>query len=93
MIIGSVLLLIHIKNYSSNPDDTGIIYCRKRSDCDKLAKSLCDAGISALPYYSNLSDKQKSYAHSEWQNNKVSVIVATVSHTSQVIMAIMKQLH
>ena len=63
------------------PGQCGIIYASSRDGCEKLAKELRDAnrGISAMHYHAGMTSEDRQYAQKAWQQDKISVIVATVS--------------
>ena len=58
---------------------TGIIYCLDHRDCDNLADFLSCNGIPALSYYSQEDrDEENNRAITEFQNNRIKAIVATI---------------
>lgn len=63
------------------PGSCGIIYASSRDGCEKLAKELRDAnrGISAAHYHAGMSADDRAWVQRSWQNDTISVIVATVS--------------
>ncbi len=67
-----------LKNINNLPG-TGIIYCLTKRDCDYVSDFLNKHGISAMPYYSDDSKKQKlQEAIEKFQKNEIKVIVATI---------------
>lgn len=43
-------------------EDTGIIYCQRKQDCEYIAQMLKDRGIPAMPFHAGLSKVQKQAA-------------------------------
>ncbi|CAE7935576.1 rqh1, partial [Symbiodinium sp. KB8] len=43
-------------------EDTGIIYCQRKQDCEYVAQMLKDRGIPAMPFHAGLSKVQKQAA-------------------------------
>lgn len=61
------------------PATTGIVYCRKRSTCDEVAKALQDADIDAAAYHAGLDGSRRTKVQREWKEGGLDVIVATIS--------------
>lgn len=66
--------MIHIIN---SVPGCAIVYTRNREKTKKLAKLLCENGISAAYYHAGLDFAIKDKAQQRWQNNEVRVMVAT----------------
>ena len=62
-----------------HPQDSGIIYCIRRSDVDSLAASLSSAGYAALPYHAGMEDIARRQNQDDFQNDRARIIVATVA--------------
>lgn len=62
-----------------NHNGVGIIYCRTKIACEEVAQHLTSKGIPAQPYHSSLTPKQRSEIESQWMEEKVLVICATIS--------------
>jgi ATP-dependent DNA helicase RecQ len=62
-----------------HPGESGIIYCIRRKDVDKLCQSLIDKGYKALPYHAGLSDMDRKSSQDAFINERVDIIVATVA--------------
>ncbi|VDK28522.1 unnamed protein product [Anisakis simplex] len=60
------------------PGKSGIVYCLSRKECETVAKSLQNQGISADVYHAGLPDKQRRTVQSKWIGNHVNVICATI---------------
>ena len=56
---------------------TAIVYCRSRKRTKEVAQLLMQYGISATWYHAGLEPTVKDQRQSEWQHDKVRVIVAT----------------
>nr|XP_033776250.1 Bloom syndrome protein isoform X2 [Geotrypetes seraphini] len=67
-----------IKKY--HPNDSGIIYCLSRHECDTIAESLQKEGLAALSYHAGLSDSSRDYVQHKWINQEdCQVICATIA--------------
>ncbi|XP_037770244.1 ATP-dependent DNA helicase Q5 isoform X3 [Chelonia mydas] len=57
----------------------GIVYCRMREVCDQLAIELSYRGVKAKAYHAGLKVAERTSIQNEWMEEKVPVIVATIS--------------
>jgi len=61
-------------------NQSGIIYCLSRANCEDVAKALLkDHKIRATHYHAGLAPEEKSEAQRMWQANEIQVIVATIA--------------
>ena len=61
-------------------NQSGIIYCLSRQNCEKIAGQLRDDhGIKAQHYHAGMDPEDKRRAQKHWQAGKYSVIVATIA--------------
>lgn len=61
------------------PNDSGIIYCIRRTDVDEVCAALVREGYSALPYHAGLSDVDRHRNQDAFLNDRARIIVATVA--------------
>lgn len=61
---------------------TGVIYCRTRLDCEKVAEQLTGAHLSAEYYHAELDTDTKNSRLRDWLNGKIKIMVATVCASS-----------
>ncbi|KAF6146212.1 hypothetical protein GIB67_011684 [Kingdonia uniflora] len=65
---------------SSYPNnESGIVYCFSRKECEQVAKELRQQGTSAEYYHADMEANTRQNVHLRWSNNKLQVIVATVA--------------
>ncbi|CCX34016.1 Similar to ATP-dependent DNA helicase hus2/rqh1; acc. no. Q09811 [Pyronema omphalodes CBS 100304] len=57
----------------------GIIYCFSRNDCETVAASLAEMGISCHYFHAGIDSKTKKKLQKDWQANKFKIIVATIA--------------
>ena len=61
-------------------DQTGIIYCLSKKNCEQIATKLKgDYGISAHHYHAGMEPEEKKEVQKGWQSGKYHVIVATIA--------------
>lgn len=60
-------------------DQSGIIYCFSRKECEDLAKNLRKKGIRAAYYHAYLESEKRTQTHERWVLGEIQVIVATVA--------------
>ena len=60
-------------------DQSGIVYCLRRSDVDDLCRSLSSCGYSALPYHAGMSDEERKSNQEAFLRDRANIIVATIA--------------
>ncbi|CAI9096937.1 OLC1v1033201C1 [Oldenlandia corymbosa var. corymbosa] len=64
-------------SYPNN--ESGIVYCFSRRECEQVAKELREQGISADFYHADMDADARQKVHSRWSKGKLQVIVGTVA--------------
>lgn len=62
-----------------HPRSAGIVYTYSRKDADNIACELCEQGIVAEAYHSEVIAKRKKTIHQSWMKNRTQVVVATIA--------------
>ena len=57
----------------------GIIYAHSRKECEKISEKLKDLDIDVDFFHAGLSAKKRNQVQTDWLENKVQVIVATIA--------------
>jgi ATP-dependent DNA helicase RecQ len=70
-------LLRFIRN--EHEGDAGIVYCQSRKKVEDIAQTLCDEGISALPYHAGLDAGVRQSNQDRFLREDSLVIVATIA--------------
>jgi superfamily II DNA helicase RecQ len=60
-------------------DEAGIIYTFSRKEADDVANRLCDNGIVARSYHSDVHETTKDQVQRSWMRNETQVVVATIA--------------
>uniref|UniRef100_A0A7N0VDW2 ATP-dependent DNA helicase n=2 Tax=Kalanchoe fedtschenkoi TaxID=63787 RepID=A0A7N0VDW2_KALFE len=60
-------------------NESGIVYCFSRKECELVAKELRDIGISAEYYHADMDVNAREKVHLRWSKGKLQVIVGTVA--------------
>ncbi|XP_059441357.1 ATP-dependent DNA helicase Q-like 2 isoform X3 [Corylus avellana] len=76
VVIDEIAGFIH-ESYRNN--ESGIVYCFSRKECEQVAKELRERGISADYYHADMDVNARQKVHMRWSNNKLQVIVGTVA--------------
>ncbi|GKB10091.1 RecQ helicase L2, partial [Tanacetum coccineum] len=64
-------------SYTNN--ESGIVYCFSRKECEQVAKELRERGVSADHYHADMDVNVRERVHMRWSNSKLQVIVGTVA--------------
>ena len=59
--------------------ESGIIYCIRRKDVDKMCAALTDKGYRVLPYHAGMEDQERRINQDAFIQERVDIIVATVA--------------
>ena len=70
-------MVAYIKEH--HPYETGIVYTFSKKDADTVADKLCDLGVVARAYHSDVSPTQRDLIHKSWMRNETQVVVATIA--------------
>lgn len=62
-----------------HPRNAGIVYTFSRKDADVLADHLCEYGVVARSYHSDVTPTNKEHIHTSWMRNETQVVVATIA--------------
>mgnify|MGYP002649344481 CR=1 FL=1 len=60
-------------------NQSGIIYCLSKKDCDSLSKELISADINAKAYHSSIAADVRKSTQLDWISGEIKVIVATTA--------------
>ena len=73
--------LNEIKDYIMDKHDkqTGIIYCHSKQSCEQTSAKLNEYGLRTSFYHAGMSTEDRYKIQTNWQNNKIQVICATIA--------------
>ncbi|KAG0625747.1 hypothetical protein M758_2G078000 [Ceratodon purpureus] len=66
-----------LDKYSKN--ESGIVYCFSRKECEQVGAELRKRGISAAHYHADMKPETRLSVHTRWSTNRLQVIVGTVA--------------
>ncbi|KAH0788775.1 ATP-dependent DNA helicase, RecQ family protein [Histomonas meleagridis] len=72
----TILNWIKSHNYEN---ETGLIFCTKTKETERISDWLCNNGLQSLPYHAKLNTSVKTDNQRKWMSNQVKVIVATLA--------------
>ncbi|KAG8634057.1 ATP-dependent DNA helicase Q-like 2 isoform X2 [Manihot esculenta] len=64
-------------------NESGIVYCFSRKECEQVAAELRERGISADYYHADMDVKSREKVHMRWSKNKLQVIVGGIWYGNQ----------
>ncbi|CAM9378146.1 unnamed protein product, partial [Choristocarpus tenellus] len=80
-----------LKVVMSYPNQSGIVYCLSRRDCEKVAEGLRKKMTAAAPqgghqgrmsvdyYHAERTTEEKAWVHREWSSGRINLICATIA--------------
>ena len=68
-----------VKFIESHKGDSGIIYCMRRADTEKLAAKLLQIGYNAAAYHAGLDNDIKEKVQTDFLNDDLQIVCATVA--------------
>ena len=63
----------------NRPDQSGIVYCMKRDDTEKVAQFLVNNRVTAVAYHAGLPAKEREKAQNDFIHERVNVVCATIA--------------
>jgi RecQ family ATP-dependent DNA helicase len=64
---------------AQHQNQSGIIYCCTKKDCEQVAENLAKVGIKIKHYHAALTTTIRSEVQREWQTGQIQVIAATIA--------------
>ncbi|RDX41672.1 ATP-dependent DNA helicase [Lentinus brumalis] len=67
---------------NNHRNDTGIVYCLTKKDCESVAESLTtlsEGQIKTGVYHADVPDTRKEMLHRQWREGRVKVVCATIA--------------
>ncbi|KAF0979745.1 hypothetical protein FDP41_000898 [Naegleria fowleri] len=61
------------------PNQSGIVYCLSKKDCEKMAEELTNLGHNVGVYNSDVAAADKQDVHEKWSRDELKIIVATIA--------------
>ncbi|KAL7719286.1 ATP-dependent DNA helicase [Entamoeba marina] len=73
-------IVVDIAKYVfSRKNDSGIIFCLSRKDCERVSSGLNKMGIKADYYHASRKQTERDSVQKKWMEDKIKVVVATVA--------------
>ena len=74
-----LLALLREPDAAGQPLRCGVIYCRSKSECDRVAALLREHGLPSEAYHADLTDKVRKAVQANWAAGHTYFAVATVA--------------
>jgi ATP-dependent DNA helicase RecQ len=71
--------LQEIVSFIDNEDQSGIIYCLSRNNCQDVAEALKNYGVNAAYYHAGMSGDARAKVQEDFINDKLQVVCATIA--------------
>lgn len=68
-----------IVDYARKHDDSGIVYCTSKAECERLADRIRKAGVTADYFHADVPKQRQRTIQNAFQNGSVQVICATTA--------------
>ena len=60
-------------------DQSGIVYCLSRKDCEMVSGDLSAGGVTSAAYHAGMNDKDRTNVQKRWLSQGYRVICATIA--------------
>jgi RecQ family ATP-dependent DNA helicase len=64
---------------SDYTDESGIIYCLSRQNCEDVSEQLCALGLNSHHFHAGMSGNDRKDIQEKWLNDEIQIIVATIA--------------
>jgi bloom syndrome protein len=64
---------------STYPEQSGIVYCISRNDCEYVAEELRKRGLKAAHYHAEVDPEERKLVQEQWTDDEIHIIVATIA--------------
>ncbi|KAH7373519.1 hypothetical protein KP509_17G060200 [Ceratopteris richardii] len=63
----------------NHPNESGIIYCLSRMDCEKVSEKLREFGHKTAFYHGNMDSEERAHVQFQWSKDAINIICATIA--------------
>lgn len=74
-----LLALLCAPDALGEPLRCGVVYCRKREECNRVAAMLCAAGVKAAAYHAGMTSPAREATQKRWGDGRNAVVVSTIA--------------